>query len=55
MLILSEGHLIGLGSLDELRKTAGTDGTLEEVFARIAHADDPADRAERLLGDLTPS
>jgi ABC-2 type transport system ATP-binding protein len=54
MVILSNGSRIGMGTLEELRETAGTDGTLEQVFARIARAEDPAERAARLLGDLSP-
>ena len=54
MVILSAGRRIGMGTLDELRTSAGTDGTLEQVFAKIAHAEDPTARAERLLGDLRP-
>ena len=54
MVILSAGRRIGLGTLEELRGASGTDGTLEEVFARIAEAEDPTRHAERLLGDLRP-
>ena len=52
MAILDRGRLVGIGTLDELRLRAGTEETLEEVFARVAHADDPVKRAESLLGDL---
>ncbi|MCL4138017.1 UNVERIFIED_CONTAM: hypothetical protein GTU68_056078, partial [Idotea baltica] len=54
MLILNQGKLVGLGTLEELRTSAGHDGTLEQVFAKIAEAEDPAAQAERLLGDLQP-
>ncbi len=54
MAILDQGVLVGLGTLSELRERAGTEGTLEEVFARVAHAEDPVERAELLLADLTP-
>lgn len=54
MAILYRGKLVGIGTLDELRERAGTEGTLEEVFARVAQADDPVQRAEELLGDLRP-
>ncbi len=54
MLILNHGKLVGLGTLDELRTSAGHNGTLEQVFAKIARADDPSARAENLLGDLQP-
>ena len=55
MLILDGGRLVGAGSLEELRAGAGVDGTLEEVFARIARAEDPAQQAAALLGELRPS
>lgn len=55
MAILDGGRLIDVGTLDELRHRAGTQGTLEEVFARVAHADDPAERARELLADLRPN
>lgn len=54
MLILNRGQLVGLGTLDELRASAGHNGTLEEVFAKIAQAEDPVRRAENLLGNLHP-
>ena len=54
MAILDEGRLVGLGTLAELRERAGTQGTLEEVFARVARADDPVKRAAALLGDMQP-
>lgn len=54
MLILNQGVLVGLGTLDELRVSAGHTGTLEEVFAKIAQAQDPVASAENLLGDLKP-
>lgn len=54
MAILDQGELVGLGTLDELRERAGTEGTLEEVFARVAHAEDPSARARELLGELRP-
>ena len=52
--ILSEGELVGQGTLDELRVRAGGGGTLEQVFTRIARAEDPAAGAEALLGELRP-
>ncbi|MCB9914068.1 MAG: ABC transporter ATP-binding protein [Planctomycetes bacterium] len=54
MAILDRGRLAGLGTLEELRRRAGTEGTLEEVFARVAQAHDPGERARALLGGLTP-
>jgi ABC-2 type transport system ATP-binding protein len=55
MVILCDGRLVGMGSLEDLREGAGVSGTLEEVFARIAQAEDPVSRAQALLGDLEPS
>lgn len=52
--ILSQGHLVGAGTLDELRAQSGNDGTLEQVFGQIAQAEDPGLKAEALLGDLVP-
>jgi len=54
MAILDRGVLAGVGTLAELRQRAGIEGTLEEVFARVARAQDPAERAEALLGDMMP-
>jgi ABC-2 type transport system ATP-binding protein len=54
MIILYEGRRVGMGTLEELRLGAGTGGTLEQVFSKIARAEDPVRRAERLLGDLVP-
>ena len=54
MLILNQGQRVGLGSLDELRAVSGTDGTLEQVFSKIARAEDPTLRANALLGELRP-
>ncbi len=50
MAVLTEGRLVGLGSLDELRATAGQDGTLEQVFGALASSEDPTAQARRLLG-----
>jgi len=49
MAILARGKLVALGSLDELRAQAGRDGTLEEVFALLAHTADPVEKARALL------
>ena len=49
MAILADGKLVALGSLDELRAQAGQDGTLEEVFALLAHTADPSEKARALL------
>jgi len=50
MAVLERGRLAGVGTLDELRATAGQDGTLEQVFGALAHSEDPAAQARRLLG-----
>jgi ABC-2 type transport system ATP-binding protein len=52
--ILVQGRLHAVGNLEELRRAAGTDGSLEQVFRQIAHAQDPAEQAEALLGGLLP-
>jgi ABC-type multidrug transport system ATPase subunit len=50
MAVLTQGSLVGIGSLDELRATAGRDGTLEQVFGALAQTEDPVEQARRLLG-----
>jgi len=50
MAILDRGRLAAVGSLDELRARAGREGTLEQVFQNLTHAEDPAAHAERILG-----
>ncbi|MCP5024429.1 MAG: ABC transporter ATP-binding protein [bacterium] len=52
MVIIDKGHVVGQGSLDTLREQAGSSGTLEQVFLKLSHSDDPAQRAKQLLGDL---
>ena len=52
MIIIDKGEIVGQGSLDELREQSGSSGTLEQVFLKLSHADDPAQRAKELLGDL---
>ncbi len=53
MAVMTEGSLVGLGSLDELRAQAGRGGTLEEVFGTLAHTEDPTEQARRLLGSAS--
>jgi hypothetical protein len=43
---------VGEGSLQALREQAGSSGTLEQVFLKLSQSDDPALRAQQLLGDL---
>ncbi len=50
MAILAQGHLVALGSLNELRARSGADGTLEEVFRAVTQAEDPALKARQVLG-----
>lgn len=33
--IIDEGNLIAIGTIDELKKTSGVDGRLEEIFLRL--------------------
>jgi ABC-2 type transport system ATP-binding protein len=48
--VMHAGHLIGVGTLDELRTVAGRDGTLEQVFGTLTRAADPRVGAARILG-----
>ncbi len=48
--ILDHGRRIAVGSLDELRREAHGGATLEQVFNRLTHAEDPRERARRILG-----
>jgi ABC-2 type transport system ATP-binding protein len=48
--VLSRGELVAAGTLDDLRRRAGSDGTLEEVFRALTHASDPMLAARRALG-----
>jgi len=59
--ILDHGRLIAAGTLDELRgaarpsamlerDAARPDATLEQVFTALTHAEDPRERARRILG-----
>jgi len=48
--ILDHGKLVAVGSLDELRREAHGGATLEQVFNRLTHAEDPRERARRILG-----
>ena len=50
MAILAAGELVALGTLDELRARSGNDGTLEEVFRAVTHAEDPDVKARQVLG-----
>ena len=50
MAVLSEGKLTAVGTLDDLRERAGSDGSLEEVFASLAAGGDPVAQARKILG-----
>ena len=50
MAVMAGGRLVGLGSLAELRTTAGQDGSLEQVFGALAQTGDPVEQARALLG-----
>lgn len=52
MVIIDRGQVVGEGSLQALRDQAGSSGTLEQVFLKLSHSDDPALRAKELLSDL---
>ncbi len=52
MVIIDKGHVVGQGSLEALREQAGSSGSLEQVFLKLSHSDDPALRAKQLLSDL---
>ncbi|MCE9594093.1 MAG: ABC transporter ATP-binding protein [Planctomycetes bacterium] len=48
--VLYQGELVASGTLDELRARSGDEGTLEQVFQTLTHAEDPAAAARRALG-----
>jgi ABC-2 type transport system ATP-binding protein len=48
--VLYQGELVASGNLDELRARSGSEGTLEQVFRTLTHAEDPAAAARRALG-----
>lgn len=48
--ILDRGRLIAVGSLEELRGEGRGGATLEQVFSALTHAEDPRERALRILG-----
>lgn len=50
MAILDRGRLVALGSLEELRARAGSDAGLDELFRTVTRAEDPDERARRVLG-----
>ncbi len=54
MAILDRGALVAIGSLEELRSLARVEGTLEQVFAAVTRAGDPAEKARGVLGGARP-
>ncbi|MEA2626434.1 MAG: type transport system ATP-binding protein, partial [Candidatus Binatota bacterium] len=46
--ILQRGRLIGVGTLEELRRQAGRSGGLEDVFLKLTGAEDMADVIQAL-------
>ena len=50
MAVLYQGRIVAQGDLGQLRRRAGNDGTLEQVFAALTQSGDPAEQAARLLG-----
>lgn len=40
--ILDQGGLVGLGTLDELRRTSGVSGRLEDIFLKLTMEETPA-------------
>ena len=50
MAILDHGRLVALGTLEELRRESGRDGTLDEVFRAVTDSADPAAAARAILG-----
>lgn len=49
--VLVQGRLVAHGTLDDLRRRAGSEGTLEQVFQALTQAEDPRAKARVLLGD----
>jgi ABC-2 type transport system ATP-binding protein len=50
IVILDKGRLVAAGTLEELRGAARPGATLEQVFSALTHAEDPRERARRILG-----
>ncbi len=47
--ILADGQLSATGTLEELRSHSGHTGPLEEVFRTLTQAEDPEEKARRIL------
>ena len=49
--VMAQGKLVQVGPFEELRTSAGSDGTLEDVFRALTKTEDPDAKARALLGD----
>jgi ABC-2 type transport system ATP-binding protein len=49
LVILAHGKILAQGSLEELRETAGTNQSLEEVFRALTASEDPSEAVLRIL------
>jgi ABC-2 type transport system ATP-binding protein len=52
--VISQGKLIGCGSLDELRQRADLNGTLEEVFLKLTQEETPTPEIQTKAETLAP-
>ena len=50
MAVVAEGRLVALGDLETLRRQAGREGPLEEVFQVLTRGEDPTLQAAKILG-----
>jgi ABC-2 type transport system ATP-binding protein len=50
MALIEGGVVAAEGDLEALRRRAGTEGSLEELFRVLTHAADPREQAQRLFG-----
>ena len=48
--VMAKGKLVQVGPFEELRSSAGSDGTLEDVFRALTQTEDPEEKARTLLG-----
>jgi len=50
MAVIEGGVVAAEGDLEALRRRAGSEGSLEELFRVLTHAEDPREQAQRLFG-----
>jgi ABC-2 type transport system ATP-binding protein len=50
MMVIEGGVVAAEGDLEALRRRAGSEGSLEELFRVLTHAEDPREQAQRLFG-----